>query len=338
MTTHHPLPSRRAVLAGAAAVSVAVTTGTASATEPPAASPAEWPTSFPLPNGFRPEGIAIGAAPYAYVGSLGTGAVYRADLRNGRGEVVHAGAAGVPAVGMKVGRDGLLYVAGGGSGSARVLDPRSGEVVAAYQLTGASGHFVNDVHLLGDRAWFTDSRDAVLYGVPLGRQRRGRGDVRKVPLRGDWQQVPDVNNANGVVGAPDGRGLIVVSSQPVGRLYRVDPRDGYAREIRLRGAENVVNGDGLVRIGRTLYVVQNRSNLVSVFRLDAGSGTAALQRRIVDPRFDVPSTAARFGDRLYLVNARFTTPPTPDTTYGAVAVPLGGGGDGSGGGEGIARA
>lgn len=319
-----PRPSRRAVLAGAAAAaSIAVAPGAASAAEARAGSPVTWPTRFPLPNGFRPEGIAIGAAPYAYVGSLGTGAVYRADLRTGLGEVVHEGAVGSQAVGMKVGRDGLLYVAGGASGSARVLDLRSGEVVATYQLTEGSGHFVNDVHLVGDRAWFTDSRDAVLYGVRRGQQ--GRADVRRVPLSGDWEQVPDVNNANGIVGAPDGRALIVVSSQPVGRLYRIDPRSGYATEIRLRGAENVLNGDGLVRIGRTLYVVQNRTNVVSAFRLDAGARTAVLQRRVTDPRFDVPSTAARFGDRLYLVNARFTTTPTPDTTYDAVAVPLGDG-------------
>lgn len=36
----------------------------------------------------------------------------------------------------------------------------------------------------------------------------------------------------------------------------------------------------------------------------------------------VPATAARFRDRLYLVNARFTSPQTPETTFTAVAVPL----------------
>ena len=45
-------------------------------------------------------------------------------------------------------------------------------------------------------------------------------------------------------------------------------------------------------------------------------------RQIADPRFDVPTTAARFGDRLYLVNARFTSPQLPETTFNGVAVPL----------------
>jgi sugar lactone lactonase YvrE len=157
----------------------------------------------------------------------------------------------------------------------------------------------------------------VLYGV-----RRGRaGDIRSLPLSGDWVQTPNVNNANGIVSTPDGRGLIVVSSSP-GKLYHVDPKTGHATEIALNGAENVANGDGLFRIGRTLYVVQNRQNLIGVFDLDAKVRSATLRRTITDPRFDVPTTAARFGDRLYLVNARFTSPQTPETTFNGVAVSI----------------
>ncbi|GHC43427.1 superoxide dismutase [Streptomyces flavofungini] len=313
---------RRTVLAGAvasavaSAVAVAAGTGAARA----ASGRGGWPSTFPLPNGFRPEGIAVGRAPYAYVGSLGTGGVYRADLRTGRGELLHAGAPGVPAVGMKAGRDGLLYVAGGASGTARVLDLRTGAIVATYQLAAETGHFINDVHLAEDRAWFTDSSDRVLYGVPRGRGRRG--DVRRVRLGGDWQQEPGVINANGITSTPDGRGLIVVRSLPAGRLYRVDARSGDAVEIRLKGAADVQYGDGLVRVGRTLFVVQNRLNVVTGFRLGADGRSAVLRHRLTDPRLDVPATAARFGDRLYLVNARFTTPPAPDTTYDVVAVPL----------------
>ncbi|CAL9416811.1 hypothetical protein SUDANB58_01763 [Streptomyces sp. enrichment culture] len=309
-----PRPSRRALLGGAALAAVTLATGAGGAR---AAGPAAWPDAFPLPDGWLPEGIAIGERPYAYLGSRADGAVYRADLRTGEGRVVHAGGAGLAALGLRVDRDGLLYVAGGGDGSARVIDSRTGEVVAAHQLTGTSGHFVNDVALLGDRAWFTDSFDAVLYGVPRGRG----GSVRALPLSGDWTQTPDAINANGVVTAPDGRGLIVVRMVP-GELYHVSLATGAARRITLVGAEDVVHGDGLVRVGRTLYVVQNRSNLVSVWDLDPRAATAVLRRTITDPRFDVPATAARFGGRLYLVNARFTSPQTPQTAFNAVAVPL----------------
>ncbi|MFI1334040.1 hypothetical protein ACH4U7_28835 [Streptomyces sp. NPDC020845] len=102
----------------------------------------------------------------------------------------------------------------------------------------------------------------------------------------------------------------------------MDLRSGRAKEIALVGAADVANGDGLLRIGRTLYVVQNRLNLISVFDLDTRARTATLRRTITDPRFDVPTTVARWADRLYLVNARFTSPQTPETTFNAVAVPL----------------
>ncbi|CAL9451418.1 SMP-30/gluconolactonase/LRE family protein [Streptomyces griseomycini] len=311
----HPRPSRRAVLGGAAVAAFAVAAGTGTARA--AGRRAAWPTGFPLPDGWLPEGITIGSAPFAYMGSRADGAIYRTDLRTGEGRVLHEGAPGRAAIGLELGHDGLLYVSGGADGTARLVDARTGEPRGTYELTAATGHFVNDVVLFRDRAWFTDSYDAVLYGVPRGRG----GRVRTLPLTGDWEQLPGAINANGVVSTPDGRDVIVVKSTP-GELYRVCLRTGRATRVTLVGADDVVNGDGLVRVGRTLYVVQNRLNVVTVFDLDAGATTATLRRSITDPRFDVPATAARFRDRLYLVNARFTSPQTPETTFTAVAVPL----------------
>ncbi|NGO70360.1 SMP-30/gluconolactonase/LRE family protein [Streptomyces boncukensis] len=318
MTRNDSRPSRRTVLGGAglAALATAAAGGTALAGPRRGAG---RPTEFPLPDGFQPEGITIGKEPYAYLGSLANGAVYRADLRTGRGRVVYAGAEGTSAVGVKLDHDGLLYIAGRTDGTVRVLDTHTGTLVATHQAAPESGHFINDAVLLRDRAWFTDSYDSVLYGVPRGRY--GPHEIRELPLGGDWQQEPDGVNANGVVATPDERALIVVNS-PLGRLYRVSLRTGRATEIALRGAEDVVGGDGLVRLGSTLYVVQNRQNVVSVFTLDERGTTAKLRRRITDPRFDVPTTAAPYRNRLYLVNARFTTPPEPDTEYNVVAVPL----------------
>ncbi|MEV0775697.1 superoxide dismutase [Streptomyces sp. NPDC050433] len=306
------LPSRRALLGGAVAATFALGTGTARART-------SWPADFPLPNGFRPEGIAIGSGPYAYMGSLADGSIRRADLRTGEGRTVLAGATGGAATGLKLDRDGLLYISGGVSGSIRVLDTRTNRLTATYQPTTTG--FVNDVILYGDRAWFTNSYAPVLYTVPRGGRHRETDDLRTVPLGGDWEQAPTGISANGIETTPDGRALIVVNS-PAGKLFRVDPKTGHATHIALRGAADVVNGDGLLRVGSTLYVVQNRLNLITVFDLDAGARTATLRRSITDPRFDVPTTAARLGNRLYLVNARFTTPPTPETTYNAVAVPL----------------
>ncbi|MET8827415.1 superoxide dismutase [Streptomyces sp. NPDC004610] len=320
MSRNHPLPSRRAVLGGTALTALTAALGTGSATAAPSStatpSPTQ-PTEIPLPDGFLPEGITIGTGPYAYFGSRADGAVYRADLRTGRGTLVHAGEPGTVTNGLKIDGDGLLYLSSGSTGgAARVVDSRTGELIAHYRLTDPTGHFINDAALLGDRAWFTDSYGAVLHSVPRGRR---TGTVRALPLGGDWVQPATGIGANGLVGTADGRALIVVNG---GRLYRVPLDTGTAVEIALSGTPSLTYGDGLLRIGRTLYVVQNRLNQVSVLDLDAGARTAVLRRTITDPRFDVPTTAARHGDRLYVVNARFDTPPTPETTYRAIGVPL----------------
>lgn len=56
------------------------------------------------------------------------------------------------------------------------------------------------------------------------------------------------------------------------------------------------------------------------FRLAPDGRSGVFQRRITDPGFDVPTTAAAFRGRLCLPNARFSTKPTPGTTYSVTAV------------------
>ncbi|WP_260867752.1 SMP-30/gluconolactonase/LRE family protein [Streptomyces sp. SAJ15] len=286
----------------------------------PRTEEAAWPTTLQLPDGFRPEGIAIGGGPWAYFGSIGDGSIYRVDLRSGAGAVISEGP-GTASLGLKLDRWGRLFVAGQRTGEARVVDSRSGALLATYRLTEGTS-FVNDVVLTPSAAWFTDSYQPVLYGLPLGQDGRlpDPADVVRLPLAGEWQQVPgEVINANGIAPTPDGRALLVVQSG-VGLLHRVNPTDGVAVRVDLGAAAPLTNGDGLLLEGRTLYVVQNRQNAVDVFRLDATGGRGEFLTRITDPRFDVPTTAAAYGDRIYLPNARFTTPPTPQTTYTAVAV------------------
>jgi len=51
---------------------------------PGAAATHAFPATIALPNGFQPEGIAIGPGPVAYLGSLADGSIYRADLVTGK--------------------------------------------------------------------------------------------------------------------------------------------------------------------------------------------------------------------------------------------------------------
>lgn len=314
-----PHPTRRTLLTAGAATAGAVLVGSAGTSATAAGK--TLPTVINLPNGFRPEGITIGGGPYAYLGSLGDGSILRADLRTGGGSVISAGP-GTPSVGLKLDHRGRLFVAGRGQG-ARVVDARSGRILASYVLTTATPTFANDVFLTSRTAWFTDSYRPALYALPLGR--RGElpdaDEVVTLPLSGAWSQVPgEVVNANGITGTPDGSALLVVQSG-VGGLHRVNPRTGVTELVDLGDAAPLTNGDGLLLTGRTLYVVQNRQNALDVFRLAADGRSGVFRRRITDPLFDVPTTVAAYQGRLYLPNARFTTTPTPETTYEVISVP-----------------
>ena len=229
----------------------------------------DFPQTFPLPNGFRPEGIAIGHGTDVYVGSIPTGAVWKGDLRTGRGDVLVEGQSGRAAIGIKIDHRERLFVAGGPTGKAFVYDAEDGSDIAEFTLV-TGNTFVNDVTLTDGAAYFTDSRSAQLYVLDLGRRGRLPAAPRTLPLSG--------------------------------------------------GDGNVINGDGLLLHGRTLYVVQNRLNRIAVVRLDRDLERGRILRTLTDPDLDVPTTVARFGDRLYLPNARFGT-PNPDTaTYQVVQV------------------
>ncbi|WP_043641249.1 superoxide dismutase [Nonomuraea candida] len=279
----------------------------------PASGVTKGPDTFPLPDGFQPEGIAIGGR-HAYFGSRATGDIYRADLRTGKGAVISQGP-GTPSLGLKT--DGRrLFVAGGNAGNARVIDLRTGAVVKSYQLaTGTS--FVNDVILTRRAAYFTDSANPVLYKLELGRGGALPDEAVRIPLGGAIQYATGIN-ANGIAPSPDGRSLLIVQSN-TGKLFEVHPSSGVTTEVDL-GGESLVNGDGLLLRGRTLYAVQNRLNAVAVVALARDGASGEVVRRITDDRFDVPTTVAAAGHRLYLPNARFTTTPGPDTTYDVVAV------------------
>jgi sugar lactone lactonase YvrE len=253
-----------------------------------------WPDRISLPRGFQPEGITIGKAPVAYVGSLADGDIYAVHLRTGKRRLVAEGP-GTPSVGLKIDRRGLLYVAGGPSGTARVVNVRTGRT-QSYVLTRKSS-FINDVVLTRRAAWFTNSQQPELY-----RLSRGSRTVTTLPLSGDWVQ-PATFGANGIAQTPDGRGLLVIQSAS-GTLFRVDPRSGEATTVNLGGAK-LLNGDGLLLKGRTLYVVQNRLNQVAVVELNRRGTAGTVVDTLTSPQFDVPTTVAAYKGSLYLPNARF---------------------------------
>jgi sugar lactone lactonase YvrE len=272
-----------------------------------------FPARIDLPVGFLPEGITIGKAPVAYLGSRANGDIYAANLKTGKGRIIsHGPGPGNPSVGLKVDRHGLLYVAGGTAGTGRVVSVRTGKILATYTFAAPPATFVNDVVLTDRYAWFTDSQQARLYRVE--RTRTGKGaasaDVLPLPLTGQWQQVAGMTNANGIARTPDGRSLLVVNSS-TGVLFRVNPRSGAATQVDLGGYE-LTNGDGLLLRGRTLYAVQNRLNQVAVIQLNRRGTAGVLVDTLRSRHFDVPTTVAAYRGSLYLPNARFDV-ESPET-------------------------
>ncbi len=222
------------------------------------------------------------------------------------------------ATGLKVDRrHRLLWVAGASTGQGYVYDLKTGADVAMYQFTASTDTFVNDVVVTRRAAWFTDSRQKVLYKVVIGRHGMLAPTAETIPLTGDLVLTPGATNLNGIDATPNGKWLVVVQSN-TGKLFRVNARTGVTDEIELAGGESVVNGDGILLDGKKLYVVQNRNNQVAVVKLSHRLGSGRVLARLTDPALDVPTTIAEHGRRLYVVNARFTTPPTPDTTYSVV--------------------
>ncbi len=295
-----------------------VVAGTVLATPLGAAS--LFPERIPLEDGFRPEGIAISRGGTFYVGSIATGAIYRGSVKTGEGRTINDGATtGRSSIGIEL-HGGKLYVAGGMTGSGFIFSARSGRLLKTYRFTTETTTFVNDVVVARGAAYFTDSRRPFLYRVPIGDNGKGhhghgkghRNEATAIPLSGAIV-YGEGNNANGIDKTRDGRTLIIVQTN-VGKLFTVNRRTGLTREIVLD--EPVVNGDGILLDGRTLYVVQNRDNKVAVIRLARRLDSGDVTAHLTDPDFDVPTTIDDFGDSLYAVNARFRpTPPPPDFDY-----------------------
>ncbi len=306
-----------------------------------------FPPVIQLPNGFQPEGIASVSGNTFVAGSIPTGAIYQGDIRTGKGALLVPAQSGRSALGIKYdNRTGFLFVAGGQTGYAYIYNAKTGASVAAIQLTTASPTLINDVVITKDAVYFTDSYHPTLYRLPFihtgGLHPAPQADA--IPLTGDYKFTPGVLNANGIVATRDGTALIIVNTAE-GALYKVDPATGIATHIDLAGA-SVVDGDGLLLDGDILYVVQNRLNQIAVVRLNfannAGSivdldtsplfrlptatphpdfVTGAVLHVITSQLFHVPTTIATVNGTLYAVNARYTTPPMPDTEYDVVRVP-----------------
>ncbi|OFI38883.1 hypothetical protein BIU82_17030 [Arthrobacter sp. SW1] len=291
----------RAALAFAAAVVLFLPVPATAAPAPLKPHGPQKTTSIVLPGAGGAEGIAAGKGTTFYAGDLATGDIFRGDIRQGTAELFIDAPDGRVSVGMKFDRrHELLFVAGGPSGAAYVYDTKTASAKAAVQLTGTQPAFINDVALTREGAWFTNSNAAELYFVPLNAD-GSLGTVRTLALSGPAADTASQFNLNGIAAAAGGRTLIVAHSGNAA-LYTVDPESGASAAIA--GVE-VPNVDGILVRGRTLWAVQNFSNQISRVKLSGDLSSGVVKDVITSPLFQIPTTAANFGGKLAVVNAKF---------------------------------
>jgi hypothetical protein len=287
---------------------------------------------IPLPNGFSPEGIAIHEG-VAYTGSLVDGAILQVDLPGGDvEEFAPSPGSDKRALGMYVDRFDRLWVAGGGEAffpgvapSFRVYDIETGDLVADVEVPG---QFLNDVFVTKDAAWFTDSFAPQLFKVPIAKDGE-IGSPERVELGGDWVPSAEVD-ANGIVAAPGGKlivGQTVAADGTGGALYVIDDdAEGVAeaQRITISGGTLEAGTDGLVLIGRKLYVV-NPEGVVKV-RLNESLTTGTVITTL-DVGAEWATTAKKFRSSLYVVDGNFgenfSNIGNPDAEFKIVKVPLG---------------
>ena len=265
-----------------------------------------------LPGAQSAEGIAKGRGATFYAGELFTGDIFRGNIRLGTAKKFIDAPEGRNALGMVFDRrHDLLFVAGGATGQGYIYDTRSRTTVASYQFGVAGASLINDVTLTDRGAWFTDSAKPQLYFVPLSKKGKPGATFKTLQLSGPAADLTGPFNLNGIRAAHHGR-ILIVAHTANAALYTVNPKTGASAAI---AGVSVPNVDGLVLAGKKLWAVQNASDQITRIRLNKHVTAGTVTKVITSKNFESPTTAAKFGNTLAVVQAKFDTgfPPKADT-------------------------
>jgi hypothetical protein len=111
----------------------------------------------------------------------------------------------------------------------------------------------------------------------------------------------------GIVTTNDRRYLLTTQGT-TGQLWRIDLRTRAIAEVDLAGVR-LTSADGIVLRGRTLWVVQNFSRLISKLKLRHHYQSATLEEVLPTPADRTFTTAKRARGRLLVVDSKFGFPP-----------------------------
>lgn len=262
------------------------------------ASPYELPG-----DSLFPEGVAYDdRSGMIFVGSATQGTILQVNAETGEVTTLVEGGQreSFTTLGIKVDRQNRLWVAGGNSGEIYAYDVETGEEVVSLATPEAEATFLNDlvVSATGD-VYVTDSSRPVLFKVAAEAEEAESW----LDFTGTAFEYDEGTNANGIAITPDGSYLLVVQMD-AGNLYRVDVESKEVVQVDL-GGEALTGADGLVLEGQTLYVVLQPSNEVAVVTLAEDLASGVIERRVSNPPFHAPATAALVNDSLLVVNTQF---------------------------------
>lgn len=267
-----------------------------------------------LPGAISAEGIAKGSGSTFYASDLFSGDIFRGDIQKRTAEKFIDNPPGRNALGLRVDvAHSLLFAAGGFDGKGYVYDTNTGATLATHQFSTAPS-VINDVALTPAGAWFTNSFQPELYFVPITNGHPG--PFTTLHLSGPAAALSGFINNNGIQATADGSTLVVAHSSE-GALNRVDPATGSSRTIEGLSLPVV---DGILMEGRTLYAAQTFLNQIAEVRLSGDLASGSVRKVITSSLFEIPTTVARFGDRLAAVNAKFDTGLPPEATSFEVVV------------------
>lgn len=199
---------------------------------------------------------------------------------------------------------GRVFIAGGPSGRLWVVSP-DGATLAS--LATPAGTFLNDVWVAPDgAAYFTDSNQPRIWRVA-----QGSGGAWQASLwldaTGTIPVVLPGFNLGGIVATPNGRFLLVAQGT-TGRLWRIDLATKEVVPVDL-GSASIVNADGIVLRGHTLWVVQNFSRQISELALDGDWASGRLVSVTPTPASRTFTTAKIAKGRLLIVDSQFGFAP-----------------------------
>jgi Cu-Zn family superoxide dismutase len=269
--------------------------------------------AYDLPGDFvKPEGITMGPDGDFFSGSRTDGTIYRCGLADEVAEIwLPGGTDGRSIVlGFALYADAQLIVCGAETGTLYGYDLATRDLVSRRTVEG----YLNDVWVIGDHAYATDSSQPVVWRFDL---LDSAAAPEPISLKGTGPKV----YPNGIVALDDSVLLVADPGEEV--LLRVE-LDGSTQVLATEWA-----ADGLLLLDDLLIGVCNRGDVLetaefflSALRLSPDGTAATRLGEHVDPRFDTPTTLAFDGDRLLVVNGQSAKGAAAAPPFQVIALPL----------------